>query len=65
MGGEDMNISEILGASYFNLQAAQVDKSPEELVVTDNDTTYYIVSREAYDKTLQSLNYKIVVNEGE
>ncbi|MDQ0245591.1 hypothetical protein J2S09_003168 [Bacillus fengqiuensis] len=60
-----MNISEILGASYFNLQAAQVDKSPEELVVTDNDTTYYIVSREAYDKTLQSLNYKIVVNEGE
>ena len=60
-----MNIAEILGASYFNLQAAQVDKSPEELVVTDNDTTYYIVSREAYDKTLQSLNYKIVVNEGE
>lgn len=60
-----MNIAEILGASYSNLQAAQVDKSPEELVVTDNDTTYYIVSREAYDNTLQSLNYKIVVNEGE
>lgn len=60
-----MNISEVLGASYFNLQAAQVDKSPEELVVTNDDTTYYIVSREAYDTTLQSLNYKIVVNEGE
>jgi hypothetical protein len=60
-----MEIHEILGASYFSMQAAQVDKSPEELVVTDNDAEYYIVSLEAYENTLKSLNYKIVVNSGE
>jgi hypothetical protein len=60
-----MEIHEILGASYLSMQDAQVDKSPEELVVTDNDAKYYIVSLEVYEKTLKSLNYKIVVNSGE
>ena len=57
-----MEISEILGQSYFSLEAATVDKSPEEVVVTENDSKYYIVSIELYEKTLQPLNYKIVVH---
>jgi hypothetical protein len=60
-----MNISEILGERYFSLDAAQVDKSPEELVVTNDDQSYYIVSNESYEETLKSLDYKIVVNLGE
>jgi hypothetical protein len=60
-----MNISDILGTSYFSLEAAQVDKSPEELVVTEDNAKYYIVSPEAYETTLQPLNYKIIVNAGE
>lgn len=60
-----MEISEILGQSYFSLEAATVDKSPEEVVVTENDSKYYIVSSEVYEKTLQQLNYKIVVHSGE
>ena len=65
IGGDHMNISEVLGESYFSLEAATVDKSPEEVVVTENDSKYYIVSLEAYEKTLQPLNYKIVVHSGE
>ncbi|KAA9023644.1 hypothetical protein [Niallia endozanthoxylica] len=60
-----MDISNLLGEKYFSLDAAQVDKSPEELVVTDNDETYYIVSSEAYEQTLKALQYKIVVDLGE
>lgn len=59
-----MDISEVLGESYFSLEAATVDKSPEEVVVTENDSKYYIVSLEAYE-TLQPLNFKIVVHSGE
>jgi hypothetical protein len=60
-----VNISELLGSKYFSLEAAQVDKSPEELVVTEDNQTYYIVSNEAYEETLKALNYEIVVNLGE
>ena len=48
-----MDISEILGQSYFSLEAATVDKSPEEVVVTENDSKYYIVSMK-YTKRLCS-----------
>jgi hypothetical protein len=65
IGGDQMDISKILGASYFSLEAAAVDKSPEEVVVTENDSKYYIVSLESYEKALQPLNYKIVVHSGE
>ncbi len=60
-----MDISNILGTGYFSLEAAAVDKSPDELVVTENDSKYYIVSSEAYENTLKALNYKIVVQLGE
>ncbi|WP_394232257.1 hypothetical protein [Niallia oryzisoli] len=60
-----MDISQLLGEKYFSLDAAQVDKSPEELVVTDNDETYYIVSSDAFEQTLKDLNYKIIVGLGE
>ena len=45
-----MEISEILGQSYFSLEAATVDKSPEEVVVTENDSKYYIVSSRSIRK---------------
>jgi len=54
-----------LGQSYFSLDAAGVDKSPSEIVITENDDTYYIVSREVYENGPQQQGYKIVVNEGE
>ena len=47
-----MEISEILGQTYFSLEAATVDKSPEEVVVTENDSKYYIVSNAKYTKRL-------------
>ena len=48
-----MEISEILGQSYFSLEAATVDKSPEEVVVRKmiQSTTSYQVK---YTKRLCS-----------
>ncbi|WP_223592779.1 hypothetical protein [Neobacillus bataviensis] len=61
-----MNISELLGLRfpYDNLIEARVDKSPDELVVSDNGRTFYIVSRELSDK-LKPHGYEIVVTDGE
>jgi hypothetical protein len=57
--------SKVLGQRYFDLDAAKVDKSPSEIVVTDNDETYYIINRDVYDNGPFQMGYKIVVNEGE
>lgn len=55
-----------LGLPYFSLEAAAVDKSPSELVITDETKeNYYIVSREVYENGPQQLGYIIVVEEGE
>ncbi|MFC0274042.1 hypothetical protein ACFFIX_22065 [Metabacillus herbersteinensis] len=55
-----------LGIRYENLGAATVDKSPSELVITDNNgETYYIVTREVYQDGPQQRGYKVIVNEGE
>lgn len=60
------NISEFLGARYESLIEAQVDKSPSEVVVTDNNgDTYYIVEREVFVSRLIQLGYEIVVADGE
>lgn len=59
------NIDELLGARYNNLLEAQVDKSPSEVVVSDNDKAFYIVEREIFDSQLQSLGFKIIVADGE
>ena len=55
----------VLGQSYFSLDAASVDKSPSEIVITENETTYYIVSRDIYENGPQQQGFKIVVSEGE
>jgi hypothetical protein len=56
----------LLGMGYFSLDAAAVDKSPSEMVITDDkEETYYIVSREVYEDGPQQEGYKIIVNEGE
>jgi hypothetical protein len=55
-----------LGMGYFSLEAAAVDKSPSEMVITnEKEETYYIVSREVYENGPQQEGYKIIVNEGE
>jgi hypothetical protein len=55
-----------LGLPYYSLDAAAVDKSPSELVITDNKgETYYIVTRDVYEDGPQQEGYQIVVNEGE
>jgi hypothetical protein len=55
-----------LGLPYYSLDAAAVDKSPSELVITDNNgETYYIVTRDVYEDGPQQEGYQIVVNEGE
>lgn len=57
--------TELLGQRYFDLESASVDKSPSEVVVTNNDETYYIINRDVYENGPQQNGYKIVVNEGE
>jgi hypothetical protein len=55
-----------LGLSYFSLEAAAVDKSPSEVVITDNNgETYYIVTRDVYEDGPQQNGYQVVVEEGE
>lgn len=55
----------VLGLGYDSLAAASVDKSPSEMVITNNEETYYIVTRDVYEDGPQQQGYKIVVNEGE
>lgn len=55
-----------LGLPYYSLDAAAVDKSPDELVITNNNgEIYYIVTRDVYEDGPQQDGYQIVVNEGE
>ncbi|WP_078428077.1 hypothetical protein [Alkalihalobacterium alkalinitrilicum] len=60
-----MELTAILGEGYDSLIEAKVDKSPDELVVTNNNETFYIVSVSNYENTLASKGYNIVVNTGE
>jgi hypothetical protein len=58
--------SSVLGLPYFSLEAAAVDKSPSELVITDNTKeNYYIVSREVFEDGPKQQGYQVVVEEGE
>ncbi|MDQ0197107.1 hypothetical protein [Neobacillus ginsengisoli] len=61
-----INITELLGDPYNNLIEAKVDKSPSEIVITDNGgETYYIVTPEIYENGPKQSGYEIVVSEGE
>jgi hypothetical protein len=56
----------ILGLPYHSLEAATVDKSPSEMVITNNNgETYYIVTREVFEDGPQQQGYQLVVKEGE
>lgn len=60
------NLTELLGPPYDQLMDAKVDKSPSEVVITNNDgETYYIISAEEYENGPKQQGYKIVVAEGE
>ncbi|MBI0578579.1 hypothetical protein IEC97_14530 [Neobacillus cucumis] len=60
------NVTELLGAPYENLIEAQVDKSPSEIVISNNGgETYYIVTPEVYDSDLKQEGFEIVVSAGE
>ncbi|AZU64271.1 hypothetical protein [Neobacillus mesonae] len=61
-----LDVTELLGAPYENLMEAKVDKSPSEVVISnDNAETYYIVEREVYEDSLKQLGYEVVVSDGE
>jgi hypothetical protein len=66
-GGFFMNFDHaLLGEKYFSLDAAQVDKSPDELVIADpEESGFYIISRESYEEGPQLAGYKILISEGE
>lgn len=55
-----MNISNLLGAMYEVLDDAKIDLQPGEVVVTDNDETYYVVKRNIFDEQLSPFNYRMV-----
>ncbi|WP_286229920.1 hypothetical protein [Neobacillus mesonae] len=60
------DVTELLGALYENLMEAKVDKSPSEVVISnDGGETYYIVEREVYEDSLKQLGYEVVVSDGE
>lgn len=53
-----------LGPKYFSLEAAQVDASPTEVIITSDDTTYYIITPDLLTDELLNLGFKVVENEG-
>ncbi|MDR6997821.1 hypothetical protein [Neobacillus niacini] len=60
------NLTELLGAPYENLIEAQVDKSPSEMVISNNGgETYYIVTPEVFESNLKQQGFEIVVPAGE
>ena len=52
-----MNISEILGAKYDNLETAKVFVKPGQVIVTDNQNTFYIVKKDVFINMLHPLDY--------
>jgi len=60
-----MDVTQLLGAPYDSLLEAKVDKSPDELVVSKDNETFYIVSESDYRESLASAGFEVVVNVGE
>lgn len=55
------SLSELLGPKYFALEAAQVDASPTEVIITnDEGNTYYIVTPENLTSELLEQGFKKV-----
>ncbi|GHI01080.1 hypothetical protein [Neobacillus kokaensis] len=60
------DVTDLLGAPYENIIEAKVDKSPSEVVISnDGGETYYIVEREVYEDSLKQLGYEVAVSDGE
>jgi hypothetical protein len=58
------SIIEQLGPKYFSLEAARVDASPTEFIITnDEGNTYYIVTPERLTNEIVELGYKKVEGE--
>jgi hypothetical protein len=58
------SILEQLGPKYFALEAARVDASPTEFIITnDEGNTYYIVTPDVLTNELLELGYKKVEGE--
>ncbi|MGM0873933.1 MAG: hypothetical protein ACQEWV_03885 [Bacillota bacterium] len=58
------SILDQLGPKYFALEAARVDASPTEVIITnDEGNTYYIVTPEVLTNELLELGYKKVEGE--
>lgn len=58
------SILEQLGPKYFSLEAARVDASPTEFIITnDEGNTYYIVTPDVLTNEIIELGYKKVEDE--
>ena len=58
------SILDQLGPKYFALDAARVDASPTEFIITnDEGNTYYIVTPDVLTNELLELGYKKIENE--
>lgn len=58
------SISDKLGQKYFDIEAARVDASPTEIIITnDEGSTYYIVNHDELTNDLLQQGFKKVGNE--
>lgn len=55
-----MNISKIIGLRYDSLEEAKKFVKAGQLVVTENDETYYILEQETFNQKLHWTNYKAI-----
>lgn len=52
------SLSDVLGPKYFALEAARVDASPTEIIITnDKGNTYYIVTLENLTTDLEEQGF--------
>ncbi|MDQ0228810.1 hypothetical protein [Metabacillus malikii] len=47
-----------LGQKYFSLDAARVDASPTEIIVSNDGNTYYIITPEEMTEEIKQQGYK-------
>ncbi len=53
------SLSDVLGPKYFDLEAARVDASPTEIIISnDEGTTYYIITPENLTAELEEQGFK-------
>lgn len=55
-----MNLSELLGTRHDNIDIAREFVISGQVVVTDNNQSFYVVNEELFHQELFQLDYKIV-----